>query len=211
MDADNAKLKQAVFEKLRRNGTLDRIQAELRSAVFLAIESDKGDGMRNVKDDINSKTCYSIIYHFLRQNRFLATATVFEKEIHQNIISFEELKGDANIFPCSFQLIGDCISLTSRSINEFGVRHTDQSITDTKDSVGKPYTLEANFDEANRIRSCWETSSSKQDKMKPNDEPSPSPKASSNLKNATLVELSRSSKFSNEYETINRYLITISA
>ncbi|MCP9260406.1 hypothetical protein DINM_003758 [Dirofilaria immitis] len=87
MDSDILDLKQAIIDKLRYNGTLDRIQAELRCAVFLAIEDTENKRVEVDENKLNQKFGYSMIYHFLRQNRFLATAAVFEKEMQQNYLS----------------------------------------------------------------------------------------------------------------------------
>ncbi|EJW84903.1 hypothetical protein WUBG_04186 [Wuchereria bancrofti] len=112
MDSNVLHLKQAITDKLQRNGTLDRIQAELRCAVFLAIESADDNEPEADESKLDQKLGYSIIYHFLRQNRFLATAAVFEKEIHQKIISLEELKKE-NAATFCFQFFGDSISLSN--------------------------------------------------------------------------------------------------
>lgn len=61
-------------------------QAELRSAVFLAIEGNR-DALEMDPNQFSNRSAFSMVYHFLRQNRFLATAAVFEKEIRQVICS----------------------------------------------------------------------------------------------------------------------------
>ncbi|KAM3720675.1 Centrosomal protein [Dirofilaria immitis] len=111
MDSDILDLKQAIIDKLRYNGTLDRIQAELRCAVFLAIEDTENKRVEVDENKLNQKFGYSMIYHFLRQNRFLATAAVFEKEMQQKIISLEELKKE-NAATFCFQFFGDNITLS---------------------------------------------------------------------------------------------------
>nr|CTP82052.1 Bm12810 [Brugia malayi] len=126
MDSDVLHLKQTITDKLQRNGTLDRIQAELRCAVFLAIESTEDNEPEADESKLDQKLGYSIIYHFLRQNRFLATAAVFEKEIHQRIISLEELKKE-NAATFCFQFFEDSISLSN--FNLTGI--TKQNIKET--------------------------------------------------------------------------------
>ncbi|VDN01801.1 unnamed protein product [Thelazia callipaeda] len=109
--SNTSNLKQAILEKLRSNGTLDRIQAELRYAIFLAIENaeeNKSEGNVNLEQ----KPEYSIIYHFLRQNRFLATAAVFEKEMQQEIISLEKLREEKDASAYCLKISDDDITLS---------------------------------------------------------------------------------------------------
>uniref|UniRef100_A0A0N5AK90 LisH domain-containing protein n=1 Tax=Syphacia muris TaxID=451379 RepID=A0A0N5AK90_9BILA len=90
MDYD-ADLKQSVLSVLDKNGTLNRIQAELRSAIYLAIENE--NKKNKLKPTVNNcpLEC-AVVYHFLKRNKFLATAAVFEKEVNSELISFEELE-----------------------------------------------------------------------------------------------------------------------
>uniref|UniRef100_A0A915Q804 LisH domain-containing protein n=1 Tax=Setaria digitata TaxID=48799 RepID=A0A915Q804_9BILA len=126
MDSGAIELKQTVIDKLRHNGTLDRIQktiiysktqAELRYAIFLALESNENNELEISRNELDMRSGYSVIYHFLRQNRFLATAAVFEKEMHQEIISLEELKKD-DTTKFYFQLFGDTTITLTKSVKE---------------------------------------------------------------------------------------------
>ncbi|MFH4981876.1 hypothetical protein AB6A40_008585 [Gnathostoma spinigerum] len=86
-------LREAVLDRLKKNGTLNRIQAELRSAIFLAIEQKEEDIKEDEPCDDEKSIEYALILHYLRQNRLSATAAVFEKEINrvrlQKLTSFE--------------------------------------------------------------------------------------------------------------------------
>uniref|UniRef100_A0A2K6VR43 LisH domain-containing protein n=1 Tax=Onchocerca volvulus TaxID=6282 RepID=A0A2K6VR43_ONCVO len=143
MDSDVLKLKEAVIDKLRENGTLDRIQAELRCAVFLAIESNENNELKVDESKLKQKSGFSMIYHFLRQNRFLATAAVFEKEMHQKIIPLEELKRKTASTFC-FQFFGDDITLSdSTSIFE-----TEQKMKEPHSTIirsSKTNDIDSNF------------------------------------------------------------------
>ncbi|VBB29214.1 unnamed protein product [Acanthocheilonema viteae] len=152
MDSD---FKQAIIEKLRLNGTLDRIQAELRCAVFLAIESNDDSELKVDGSKLDQRLGYSIIYHFLKQNRFLATAAVFEKEIHQQIISLEELKKE-NVATFCFQFFGDTINLSNFTSTE--IKRTMNDLHSTRIGINEMSNIDSNF-----VSSLGENNSKKND------------------------------------------------
>ncbi|VDD91289.1 unnamed protein product [Enterobius vermicularis] len=88
---DETDLKHAVVEKLEKNGTLSRIQAELRAAIFLAIEDDSQTEELNQTARTYPLEC-ALIYHFLRQNKLPASAAVFEKEVNGRLFALDELQ-----------------------------------------------------------------------------------------------------------------------
>ncbi|CAG9534921.1 unnamed protein product [Cercopithifilaria johnstoni] len=165
MDSNISDLKQAIIDKLRLNGTLDRIQklvvirrkkiyikiqAELRCAVFLAIESNDENESIVDKSKLNQTPGYSIIYHFLKQNRFLATAAVFEKEIHQKIISLEELKKD-NAAKFCFQFFGDSINLSNFIVTE--AEQTKNESHSTRIGINEMNNIDSNFISSSAVNS----------------------------------------------------------
>uniref|UniRef100_A0A0R3RPE6 LisH domain-containing protein n=1 Tax=Elaeophora elaphi TaxID=1147741 RepID=A0A0R3RPE6_9BILA len=183
MDSDISDLKQAIIDKLRLNGTLDRIQAELRCAIFLAIESNDDNGLEVDKSRLDQRLGYSIIYHFLRQNRFLATAAVFEKEIHQEIISLEELKKE-NVATFYFQFFGDSINFSNFILTETERRMNESYST----KIGNN---EMNYIDSNLISSLGEN--------RKNDVEDIEKQQTVNIKsNGTLKSLMSDSQLSND-------------
>ncbi|EFO23836.2 hypothetical protein LOAG_04641 [Loa loa] len=121
-----------------------KIQAELRCAVFLAIESNNDNELEAEMDEskLDQRFGYSMIYHFLRQNRFLATAAVFEKEIHQKIISLEELKKEDAAKLC-LQFLGDSISISNLTLT--GNERNMNEIHSTRNGSNETSKTDSNF------------------------------------------------------------------
>ncbi|VDM37023.1 unnamed protein product [Toxocara canis] len=91
-DDEEIDLKQVIVDRLNKNGTLNRIQAELRSAIYLAIEENDNDHEIRAASSNKNAIEYSLIYNFLVHNRLPASAAVFEKEINTKLMSLNELR-----------------------------------------------------------------------------------------------------------------------
>uniref|UniRef100_A0A914R6D2 Uncharacterized protein n=1 Tax=Parascaris equorum TaxID=6256 RepID=A0A914R6D2_PAREQ len=65
VDSEEFDLREAIIERLERNGTLNRIQAELRAAIFLAIEENENtEELQRVTSYAKSLE-YALVYNFL--------------------------------------------------------------------------------------------------------------------------------------------------
>ncbi|VDO72949.1 unnamed protein product [Onchocerca flexuosa] len=168
--------------------------AELRCAVFLAIESNENNELKVDESKLKRKPGYSMIYHFLRQNRFLATAAVFEKEMHQKIIPLEELKKE-NATTFCFQFVGDNITLSDSIPTE-----TEQEMKESHSTIIR--SSETNDNDSKFMSYLGKNNNNKESNAKTIERQ----QISHSESNTTLKSASSESEISRDgNETSNRY------
>lgn len=82
--SNDVELRELVYQSLERDGTIARIRAELRAAVFKTIEkaaqSPATNGTSSNHETLNHRICRALVLDWLEQSRLFYTKDVFQME-----------------------------------------------------------------------------------------------------------------------------------